>query len=146
MLISDKWKVFWFWSKLYIVDRNNFENGGTAAKYFNLSKGAHQGDPISAYLFILALEILFTLVKENPRITGFNIFKYCYSAYADGTTFFLKDVTSIKEMVNSFHIFSRFSGLRPNLRKCEIADIGGPKRGQSGSLWYTICRFSFGYH
>ena len=26
-------------------------------------------------------------------------------------------------MVHSFHIFSRFSGLRPNLRKCEIAGI-----------------------
>ena len=40
------------------------------------------------------------------------------------TTFFLKDVNSIKEMVNSFHIFSRFSGLRPNISKCEIAGIG----------------------
>ena len=39
------------------------------------------------------------------------------------TTFFLKDVNSIKEMVNSFHIFSHFSGLRPNLSKCEIAGI-----------------------
>ena len=27
-------------------------------------------------------------------------------------------------MVNSFHIFSLFSGLRPNLSKCEIAGIG----------------------
>ena len=27
-------------------------------------------------------------------------------------------------MVNSFHIFSRFSGLRPNLSKCGIACIG----------------------
>ena len=27
-------------------------------------------------------------------------------------------------MVNSFHIFSRFSGLRPNLSKCEIPGIG----------------------
>ena len=27
-------------------------------------------------------------------------------------------------MVNSFHIFSRFSGLRPNLSRCEIAGIG----------------------
>ena len=26
-------------------------------------------------------------------------------------------------MVHSFHIFSRFSGLRPNLSKCEIAGI-----------------------
>ena len=27
-------------------------------------------------------------------------------------------------MVNSFHIFSRFSGLRPNLSKSEIAGLG----------------------
>ena len=27
-------------------------------------------------------------------------------------------------MVNSFHIFSRFLGLRPNLSKFEIASIG----------------------
>ena len=31
---------------------------------------------------------------------------------------------SLKEMVNSLHKFSRFSGLRPTLSKCEIAGIG----------------------
>ena len=85
-------------------------NGGTITKYFKLNRGARQGDPISAYLFILALEILFFLIKENARIKWLNIFDHCYlySAYADDTTFFLKSVNSIKEMVNSFHIFSRF--------------------------------------
>ena len=74
----------------------------------------------------MALEILFLVIKENPRIKGLNIFYHCYlySAYADDTIFFLKDVNSIKEIVNSIHIFSRFSGLRPNLSKCEIAGIG----------------------
>ena len=101
-------------------------NGGTTAKYFKLNRGAPQGDPISACLFILAFEILFLLIKENPHIKGLNIFYHCYlySAYADDTTFFLEDVNSIKEMVNSFHIFSSFSGLRQNLCKCEIAGIG----------------------
>ena len=100
-------------------------NGGTTTKYFKLNRGTRQGDPISAYLFILAFEILFLLIKENPHIKGLNIFDHCYlySAYADDTTFFLKDVNSIKEMVNKFHIFSRFSGVRPNLSKCEIAGI-----------------------
>ena len=31
-------------------------------------------------------------------------------------------------MINSFHIFSCFSGLRPNLSKLEIAGIGVLKR------------------
>ena len=101
-------------------------NGGTTTKYFKLNRGARQGDLISAYLFILAFEILFLLIQKNPHIKGLNIFHHCYlySAYADGTTFFLKNVNSIKEMVNSFHIFSCFSGLRPNLSKGEIAGIG----------------------
>ena len=109
------------------MDRNNFEkskscvvNDGTTTKYFKLNRGARQGDPISAYLFISAFEIVFLLIKEFPHIKGLNIFDHCYlcSAYADDTTYFLKDVNSIKEMINSFHIFSSFSGLRPNLSKC----------------------------
>ena len=60
--------------------------------------------------------------------------------------FFLKGVNSIKEMVNRFHVFSLFSKLRPNLTKCEIAGIVVLKKGQSGSLWYTICRFNFIYN
>ena len=46
-------------------------------------------------------------------------YNYLYSAYADGTTFFLKD-----HMVDTFWVFSYFSGLKPNLRKSEITSIG----------------------
>ena len=42
-------------------------NGGFRTKYFNLEKGAYRSDPISAYLFIFALEFLFYLSKTLPR-------------------------------------------------------------------------------
>ena len=47
-----------------------FHNGGNTIKYIRLEKGKKQGDPISAYLFILVLEIVFLSIKENKNIKG----------------------------------------------------------------------------
>ena len=47
-----------------------------------------------------------------------------YTAYADDTTFFLKDKESVKKVMNVFDTFSFCSGLKPNKSKCEIAGIG----------------------
>ena len=101
-------------------------NGGNTTKYLELQKGARQGDPISTYLFILCLEIVFILIKANKRVKGINIFKHTdlHSACTDDTIFFLRDKRSIKELLNTFATFSKYSGLKPNHEKCEIAGIG----------------------
>ena len=92
----------------------------------NFKLVVQQGDPISAYLFIIVLEIFFMFVKNNPKFKGLNIFKheFLYTAYADGTTFFLKDRNSITELMNALNTFSSFSKLKPYMKKCEIAGIG----------------------
>ena len=104
----------------YIVNRDNM------TKYFKLQKGAWQGDPVSEYLFILCQEIVFILIKANNKVKGINIFEhtYLYSAHADDTTFFLRDKRSIKELMNTFATFSKYSGLKPNHEKCKITGTG----------------------
>ena len=95
-------------------------------KYFKLDKGARQGDPISAYVFILVLKIVFNFIKENKDIHGLTFLDhtFLYTAYADDTTFFLKDKESANKGMNVFDTFSIHSGLKPNKSKCEIAGIG----------------------
>ena len=113
-------KKFISWVKILLRNQeSSVLNGGTTTKYFLLGRGASQGDPISAYLFVLALEILFQLIRSKPEIKGLIIFDHCYlySAYADDTTFFLQDTISMKHMIDVFYIFSYFSGLKPNLNK-----------------------------
>ena len=57
----------------------------------NLKKVCSNGDPISAYLFILCLEILFTIVKNNEDTKNLKILgkSFFYTAYVDDKTFFL---------------------------------------------------------
>ena len=43
---------------------------------FKLERGARQGYPISAYWFILVLEIFFIFVKNNLKVKGLKIFRH----------------------------------------------------------------------
>ena len=114
-------KNFVSWVKIVLRNQESCVlNGSTTTNHFLLGRGARQGNPISAYLFVLALEILFQLIKSKPEIKGLTIFDHCYlySAYADDTTFF--STFFIKHMVDAFYLFSYFSGLKPNLKKSEL--------------------------
>lgn len=66
------------------------------------------------------------MVRNNSNIKGLDIlgFNYLLTAYADEATFILKNTDSIYEILNTFDIFSEFSGLKINRSKCEIAGIG----------------------
>ena len=104
-------------------------NSGKTTQYFQLNRGARQGDPISAYLFILVMEVLFTLIKNNEKIQGLDILNYrsLYSAYSDDSIFFLPNIESAIEVARTFKEFSSFSDLSPNISKFEIVVIGSLK-------------------
>ena len=111
---------FILWIKILLNDQESCViNGGKTTKYFMLGRGARQGDPISAFLFILALEILFLLIKTKPEIAGLTIFNHCYlySAYADDTIFFLKRYHFYKEYGLYFSFIFRILWIKIKLIK-----------------------------
>ena len=98
------------WIKILLNDQqSSVLNGGLTTHYFILERGARQGDSISAYLFIIALEVL----KNKDNIKGIDLYDHCFLfiAYADDSTFFLKDIVSLRVLIDTFKLFSCFSGL-----------------------------------
>ena len=104
-------------------------NNGYTTGYFKISRGTRQGDPLAAYLFILIIEILATMIRNENHIEGIRIkekfIKQCF--YANDATFFLKDKQSLGMLLNVIEQFSKYSSLKLNKTKSEIAWIGAKR-------------------
>ena len=76
-------KILWKNQESCVINRER------TAKYFKLERGTCQWDPVSANLYILALEIIFFIIKTNKNIHGLKIFdhEYLNTAYVDDILF-----------------------------------------------------------
>ena len=91
--------------------------------YKILDSGDHQGYPISAFLFIFALQVSFVLIKSKNNIKGLDIYghNFLYTACTDESSFLFKNKKSVIEAFKVLHKFSVFSELKSNKEKCEVA-------------------------
>ena len=116
------------WIKLF---NNNamlsVNQGGHLSPFFRIGRGCRQGDPVSPFLFILCVEILGIMIRNNKNINGIiiNGKEHKLAQYADDTLFFLDGTSkSLNETLNVLSIFSNFSGLRINYDKTHAVWIG----------------------
>ena len=101
-------------------------NNGYSTGYFKLERGTRQGDPIAAYLFIIVLEILACMVRQNNEIKGINVnsneIKLCM--YADYSTFFVKDLECLEVLKKTINTSTSMSSISINYDKSEAAWLG----------------------
>ena len=123
--------MFKNWIALFF---NNMENAvqlnGFLSDFFIIGRGCRQGDPISAYIFILCAEILAIKIRKCKQMKGITIDneEYKISQFADDT-YLLMDGS--KETLNTalqlLHSFSQYSGLNVNFEKTHVVWIGSLK-------------------
>ena len=111
-------------------------NNGHTSGYFPLQRGVRQGDPLSPYLFILAVEVLSQKIRENNNIKGIQIGdkQEKLLQYADDTTGFIEDVESAKQFLQTVKEFGLFSGLNMNKEKTEAIWLGANRESNRKPL------------
>ena len=133
-------KDFIRWIKLLLKNQESYNiKGVQTTNYFKLKRSTRQGDPLSAFAFVIILEIAFIKIKKSPNIKRLNFCNndFLRTAYADDTTFFIKR-KSVTEVLHNFNIMSQFSGLKVNRLKCEVSGIGVMK-GVKMVLCGVVC-------
>ena len=110
---------------IYNCCESSIISNGWSTSYFALHRGIRQGCPLSALLFLLAVEVMACHVRQSPQIHGINItnngknvfppnVEIKISQVADDTTLFVADVQSITEALLTIKQFSAASGLKLN--------------------------------
>jgi exonuclease III len=106
-------------------------NNGYMSNYFQLSRGVHQGCPLSCYIFILCAELMGIAIRANNNIKGIQIGNDNHvkiTQFADDTTLILDgSKESINNAVKVINNFGSISGLKLNSSKSVFLKIGSLK-------------------
>ena len=106
----------WF-SVLYNGGETAVMNAGYMTDYFQISRGVRQGCPLSPFLFILAVELLASKIRQAQDCKGIplpNHQEVKISQFADDTTLIMSDTNSLKFALQTVDNFGTVSGLKLN--------------------------------
>lgn len=118
--------IFIKWIEVCITTcRHSVKLNGALEGYFAAASGLRQGDPLSPYLFVIAMEVLNVCVNQTSALCNFNHHWRCaelkitHLVFADDLLMFCKgDLVSINAILEAVRMFAGISGLHLNASKC----------------------------
>ena len=114
-------------------------NSGEISEWFLLTRGLYQGNPLSSTVFILIVDIMGHLIRENSKIRGIQLGNYEFkiTQFVDDTNLFLNhDMETLQQTLHTLILFERNYGLKLNYDKSNVYRIGSLKN--SNARMYTI--------
>ena len=111
---------------------------GFCTNDFKLLRGVRQGCPLSPYLFILAAEVLVTKIRQDKTVRGITIFgtESKISQFADDTSAFCDNLSSVQNLIRIINDFGTSSGLKLNACKTKAIWLGPWRDREDQPLWF----------
>ena len=121
-------------------------HSGFVTSFFEISRGARQGDPLSSLLYTLVAEVLGAAIRNCKDIRGVRLpgssEESKIGQYADDGDLTLVDDFSVAKAFEIIRIYEKGSGSRLNLSKTEgmwFGSMAGRKDGPVNIKWRTDC-------
>ena len=127
------------------------KNNGNISQPISIARGIKQGCPVSALLFILAIETLALTIKRDNKLQGLTIkvkaieYHFKISQYADDCTVCISSIDQIPRLFERIDFFSNVAGLKINIEKTEGLGLGSYKgtEGKIHGVTFRTAPFKF---
>ena len=115
------------WVRLLYTDASTkVKINGFLTDNIPLRRGVRQGCPLSALLYVLVIELLALLLRNNPNIVGFRVGgeKIISLHYADDAIISIKQNQCFKEVIKDLETYQAASGAKVNFGKTKGLWLG----------------------
>ena len=122
-------------------------HNGYMSHFFAQINGLRQGCNLSPLLFIISAEIMANKIRQSNQIQGIEIpnvyegnTEVKLTQFADDTTIFVKNKSSVTNVIKILDEFTEISGLHLNKAKCDTVWIGANRysKKQVGNIHWKL--------